>query len=119
MKNLKLTQSILLLTAILAGGGIASDAYAQADSEDEIRYVQKAVEYLYEEDPNQAFTVRELLQDGYKMCKKIADNSSSDALENLAEEAIRSGLGLGGRNSQESRTDAEIMRLADRYLCDS
>ncbi|WP_232285672.1 hypothetical protein [Crocosphaera chwakensis] len=122
MKNLRLTQSIILLTAMLAGGSIASNAYAQADSQDEIRYVQETVEYLYDEDPNQAFTVRELLQDGYKMCKKIADNSNNDnndSLENLAEDAIRSGLGLGREDSEESQDDVEMMRLAERYLCDS
>ncbi|EAZ93538.1 hypothetical protein CY0110_17122 [Crocosphaera chwakensis CCY0110] len=77
---------------------------------------------MYDEDPNQAFTVRELLQDGYKMCKKIADNSNNDnndSLENLAEDAIRSGLGLGREDSEESQDDVEMMRLAERYLCDS
>ncbi len=119
MKNLRLSQSIILLAAMLAGGSIASDAYAQAGSQEEISYVKKAVEYLYEEAPNQSFTVRELLDDGYEMCKKIADNSNRDPLESLAEDAIRSGLGLGGGNSQESQDDAEMMRLAERYLCES
>ncbi|WP_198648809.1 hypothetical protein [Cyanothece sp. BG0011] len=119
MKNLRLTQSIILLTAMLAGGVIASDAYAEADTQDEISYVKKAVEYLYEEAPNQSFTVRELLDDGYEMCKKIADNSNRDPLESLAEDAIRSGLGLGRGQSEESQEDVEMMRLAERYLCDS
>ncbi|WP_243397333.1 hypothetical protein [Crocosphaera subtropica] len=119
MKNLRLTQSVIVLTAIVAGGGISSNAYAQADPQDEIRYVQETVKVLYEEEPNQAFTVRELLQDGYKMCETIANNTNNNSLENLAEDAIRSGLGIGRSRSQESEDNPEMMRIAQRYLCES
>ncbi|MDJ0846164.1 hypothetical protein [Crocosphaera sp.] len=113
MRNLRFTQSIILLTAIFFSSSIHSNANAQADQQDEIRYVQEAVRVMYEQDRNRSFTVRELLEDGYAMCKRIAN---SDPLENLAEDLIRSGLGMGGSRPQD---DPEMMRVAQRYLCNN
>ncbi|MDJ0598765.1 MAG: hypothetical protein QNJ37_08010 [Crocosphaera sp.] len=112
MKNIRLTQSIILLTAIVAGVAISPKANAQANQQDEIRYVQESVRVLYDQDRNRAFTIQELLDDGYAMCQRIAN---SDPLEHLAEDLIRSGLGMGGSRPQD---DPEMMRIAQRYLCD-
>ncbi|MEL4894175.1 hypothetical protein [Crocosphaera sp. Alani8] len=113
VKRLNLTHYIVLLCAIVVSGSFASSANAQADQQDEIRYVQEAVKILYDQDPNQAFTVRELLDDGYKMCKEVAD-ANRDPLGNLAQEAIRSGLGVGENSSEDN---SEMMRISERYLC--
>ncbi|MDJ0728658.1 MAG: hypothetical protein QNJ33_01560 [Crocosphaera sp.] len=113
MKKLNLTHPIILLTAIFVSSNFSPKANAQANQQDEIRYVQEAVRILYDQDPNQAFTVRELLEDGYQMCQTMA-NANRDPLGNLAEEMIRTGLGIGGSRPQEN---PEMMRISQRYLC--
>ncbi len=113
MKNSNLTHSIILLTAIFFSGSLSLNANAQANQQDEIRYVQEAVRILYDQNPNQAFTVRELLEDGYQMCQTMA-NANRDPLGNLAEEMIRTGLGVGGSRPQDN---SEMMRISQRYLC--
>ncbi|MDJ0661624.1 MAG: hypothetical protein QNJ42_19375 [Crocosphaera sp.] len=113
MTNLRFTQSIILLTVMVVSSGIGSNANAQANQQDEIRYVQEAVKVMYEQNRNRSFTVQELLEDGYAMCQRIAN---SDPLENLAEDLIRSGLGVGGSRPQD---DPEMMRVAQRYLCNN
>lgn len=114
MKNTKLSRLILVLTVIFGNVGLTSAVYAQASESDEIRYVKAMAEYLYESDRNEDFTVQEMLDDGYKMCEKIADQGG---WENLAQDAIRSGLGIGGDQPQDD--NREMARLADKYLCDS
>lgn len=113
MKKSSLLSPIILLTTIFVSSNFASHAQAQADQQDEIRYVQEAVRILYVQDPNKAFTVRELLEDGYQMCQRIA-NANRDPWGNLAEEMIRTGLGVGGSRPQDN---PEMMRISQRYLC--
>ena len=113
MKKSNLTRCIILLSAIFVSGNCASNARAEANQQDAIRYVQEAVRILYDQDPNQAFTVRELLDDGYQMCKEVAD-ANRDPLGNLAHEAIRNGLGVGGSSPQDN---PEMIRISQRYLC--
>ena len=116
MKDTKLSQLIIVLTVLFGNVGLTSAVYAQAraSESDELRYVKAMVEYLYESDRNEDVTVQGMLDDGYKMCEKIADQGG---WENLAQDAIRSGLGIGGEQPQDD--DREMARLADKYLCDS
>lgn len=113
MKNLSLIRSIILLTAMFVSSSLDSKVNAQGNQQDEIRYVQEAVRILYDQNPNQAFTVRELLEDGYHNCQTIA-NANRDPWGSLAEEMIRNGLGVGGRRPQNN---PEMMRISHRHLC--
>ncbi|MEM8777438.1 MAG: hypothetical protein AAGF26_00920 [Cyanobacteria bacterium P01_G01_bin.49] len=113
MKYSRIQRLILALTIILGGVGLETAAFAQASQQDEVRYVQEMAKYFYEEDKNQAFTVQEVLDDGYGMCEKIAEEGG---WENLAQDAIRSGLGLN--NSQPEDDSQQMAKLADKYLCD-
>ncbi len=114
MKNLRSSGLIVVLTLIYSNLVSIPAANAQASEKDEIRYIKAVAEHLYEQNRDEDFSVQELLDDGYEMCKKIAQ---SGTWENLAQDAIRSGLGLGG--SQPQNDNQEIARLADKYLCDS
>lgn len=116
MQGLKINQLFLVFTIILGNFGLSSTAYAQAQAseQNEIRYIQEMAKYYYEQNKDQAFTVQEVLDEGYDMCTQIAEQGG---WENLAQDAIRSGLGLG--NDQPEENNQEMARLADKYLCDS
>ena len=113
MKTLSNHRLFTIVMVIFGGVCLESAVLAQASERDEIRFVQEAVKILYSQDKEQTFTVQEILDDGYKMCEKIAD---SGGLENLAEEVISTSL---GREERQEQDNPEMAKAAEKYLCES
>lgn len=127
MINKLLTNLTILSLGLSAGVGTASLTLAQATKQNESRFLQEAIVIIYQEDKDQTFTAQEILDEGYKLCAKMAeaeaeskDNSLGELAENAAENALRSAL--GGSSSDETEAEetdnTEMMKIAERFLCD-
>jgi hypothetical protein len=130
MKNTLVTKLTALTLSVLGSFGTASVTLAQASEQNETRFLQEAIKLIYEEDKDQTFTAQEILNDGYKLCEKMAaaeaeaeseDNNLGGLAQRAAQGAISSALG-GEDSSDESNesadmSDSEMMKIAERYLC--
>jgi hypothetical protein len=127
MINKLLTKLTILSLGLSAGVGTASLTLAQASKQNESRFLQEAIVIIYQEDKDKTFTAQEILDEGYKLCAKMAeaeaeskDNSLGNLAENAAESALRSALeGSSSDETEAEETDnKEMMKIAERFLCD-
>ncbi len=105
----------------LMGSGIfgtTSVTLAEASKQNETRFLQEAIKIIYEEDKDQTFTAQEILDDGYKLCDKIAEaDRENNDLGAVAENIARSAL--GGDSKKEETENPDMVKAAEKFLCDN